>query len=84
MVMPSSTPLTVDDHRTSLYTSCHPVCLVVIIHVTMMYHMVVNHSTTLNITNLQVLSTLFVPITGMASSTPFNIILPPEAHTSPG
>jgi hypothetical protein len=82
--MPSTTPLTVGNHGAGSYTSGHPVRLVLIIRVTMMYRMVVNHNTTLNITSLHILCTLFIPITGMTSSTPFNTILPPEAHTSSG
>jgi hypothetical protein len=58
--------------------------LVAIIHIATMYRMVVNHGTTLSITSLQVLHTLFIPIMGMTSPPPFNTSLPLEAHTRSG
>jgi hypothetical protein len=60
------------------------VCLLAVVHIATMYRMVVNQGTRLNITCLQVLYTLFIPIMGMTSLPPFNTSLPPEAHTSPG
>jgi hypothetical protein len=80
--VPSRRPLDANDHGIGPYTTCHLVHLVAIVHVAMTYYMVVNHGTTLSITSLQVLHSLFIPITRMASPSAFNTSLPLEAHTS--
>jgi hypothetical protein len=84
IVMASTTPLTNGGCGIGLYTTGHPVRLVAIICVAMTYHMVVNHSTMLNITSLKVLHTLLIPITGTTSPPTLNTSLPPKVHTNPG
>jgi hypothetical protein len=52
MVVSSMTPLTVGNYGTCSYTTGHPVHLVVIVHISLMYRLVVNLNITLNIINL--------------------------------
>jgi hypothetical protein len=48
------------------------------------YRVVVNHNTTLNITNLHILHTRVIPIIETASPLLFNTGLTPETHVNPG
>jgi hypothetical protein len=64
METPSTTHLAAADHGTGPYLTGHLVHLVALVHVTSTYCMMVNDDTTISITNMHVLRTFFLPITG--------------------